>query len=66
MTLLILTTRCRDDLDLMLIKSVTLLSYDIDYGWISLILMMCSSLSVISIFVALVDFKNIYYFMTGS
>ena len=30
MTLLILTTRCRDDLDFMLIKGVTLLSDDLD------------------------------------
>jgi len=30
MTLLILTTRCRDNLDFMLIKGVTLLSDDLD------------------------------------
>ena len=68
MTSLILTTRCRDDLYFMLIEGVTLFSYDLDYGWISLILMMFSSLIVISIFVVLVDLEDIYiyYFMIGS
>ena len=57
MTLLILTTRDRDDLDFMLIKGVTLLSYDLDYSWISLILMMFSSSIVISVFIVLVDLR---------
>jgi len=60
MTLLILTTRCRDGLDFILIEGVTFLSYDLDYGWISLILMMCSSVSVISVFVVLVNLEYIY------
>jgi len=60
MTLLILTTRYRDDLDFMLIEGVTLFSYDLDYGWINLILMMFSSLIVISVFVVLVDLEDIY------
>jgi len=38
MILLILTIRCRGDLDSMLIENVTLFTYDLDYGWISLIL----------------------------
>jgi len=31
MTLLILTTKCRDDLDFILIEDATLLSYDLDW-----------------------------------
>ena len=49
MTLLILTTKCRSDLDSMLIEDITLLSYDLDYGWISLILMMFSPISDLGI-----------------
>jgi len=60
MTLLILTTIGRDDLHFMLIEGVTLLSYDLDYGWISLILMIFSSLIVISVFIVLVDLEGIY------
>jgi len=37
MTLLILTIRCGDDLDFILIENVTLFSYDLNYDWISLI-----------------------------
>jgi len=32
MTLLILTTRCKDDLDFILIEDVTLFGYDLNYG----------------------------------
>jgi len=38
MTLLTLDIICRDDRDVMLIEDVALLSYDFNYGWISLIL----------------------------
>ena len=55
MILLLLNTRCRDDLDSMLIEDVTLLSYDLKYSWISLILRMFHSLFVISVFIVLVD-----------
>jgi len=60
MTLLILTTRGKYDLDFMLIEGVTLLNYDLDYSWISLILMMFSSSIVISVFIVLVDLEDIY------
>ena len=60
MTLFILTTRGKDDLDFMLIEGVTLLSHDLDYSWISLILMMFSSSIVISVFIVLVDLEDIY------
>jgi len=33
MTLVILTSRCRDDLDFILIENVTLLSYNLDWIW---------------------------------
>jgi len=55
-----LNTRYRDDLDFMLIEDVTLLSYDLDYSWISLILRMFHSLFMISIFVVLVDLEDIF------
>jgi len=35
-----LDTRCKDDLDFLLIEEVTLLSYDLDYSWMNLILRM--------------------------
>jgi len=60
MILLMLNTRYRDDLDFMLIEDVTLLSYDLDYSWISLILRMFHSLFMISIFVVLVDLEDIF------
>ena len=41
----------------MLIEDVALLSYDLDYGWISLILMIFSSLLVILVFIILVDLR---------
>jgi len=55
MVLLLLNIRWRDDLDFMLTEDVTLLSYDLEYSWISLILRMFHSLFVISVFVVLVD-----------
>ena len=58
MILLTLDTRCRDDLDFMLIKDVTLLSYDFNYSWISLILRIFHSLFVILIFVVLVKLED--------
>jgi len=58
MILLTLDTRCRDDLDFMLIKDVTLLSYDFNYSWISLILRIFHSLFVILIFVVLVELED--------
>ena len=59
MTLLILTTRCRDDLDFMLIEKITLFIYDLDFCWISLILRTFYSSLVISVSVDLVDIEDI-------
>jgi len=66
MTLLILTTRCRDDLDFILIEDVTLFSYDLDFRCISLILRTLYSSLVISVSVDLVDLEDIQYFIIGS
>jgi len=60
MILLILNTRCRDDLDFIFIEDVALFSYDLDYSWISLILRMFHSLFVISVFVILIDLEDIF------
>jgi len=38
MILLILISRRRDNLDFILVEEVTLISYDLNYCWISLIL----------------------------
>ena len=61
MTLLILTTRCRDDLDFMSIEEATLFSYDLDFYWVSLILRTFYSSLVISVFVELIDLEEIRY-----
>jgi len=66
MTLLILTTRCRDDLNFILIEDVTLFSYDLDFHWISLILRKFYSSLVISVSVDLIDLEDIQYFIIGS
>jgi len=67
MVLLLLNIRWRDDLDFMLTEDVTLLSYDLEYSWISLILRMFHSLFVISVFVVLVESLGyIQYFLIGS
>ena len=59
MILLILTTRCRDDLDFMLIEDVTLFTYDLDFCWISLTLRTFYSSLVISVSVDPVELKDI-------
>jgi len=59
MTLLILTIRCRDDLDFILFEDVILLSYDLDFYWISLILRTFYLSVVISESVDLVDLEDI-------
>ena len=59
MTLLTLTTRYRDDLYFILIEGITLLSYDLDHGWISKILRISRSLFVNLVFVVLVGLEDI-------
>jgi len=66
MTSLILTNRCRDDLDSISIEDVTLFSYDLDLYWISLILRTFYSSFVISVSVDLVDLEDIQYLMIDS
>jgi len=53
MILLTLDARYRDDLVFMLIEDTTLVSYDLDYGWIFY------SLFIISVFVVLVDLEDL-------
>ena len=62
MILLTSDIRCRDDRDVILIEGITLFSYDLNYGWISLILRIFHSLFVISVFVVLADLENISVF----
>jgi len=53
LTLLILITRCKDDLNFILIENVTLFSYDFNYDWISLILRIFH-------FVVVIDLEDIF------
>jgi len=66
MTLLMLTTRCRDDIDFIWIKDVILFSYDIGFRCISLMLRIFYSLLVTSVSVDLVELEDIQYFMIYS
>jgi len=61
MTLLMLTTRCRDDLNYMWIEDVTLFSYEHGFYWISLMLRIFHSLFVTSLCVDLVKLEDIQY-----
>jgi len=60
MILSTLDIRCRDDRDVMLIQDVALLSNNLDYSWINLVLRIFCSLFVISVFIVLVDLEDIY------
>jgi len=66
MTLLMLTTRYRDDLDYMWIEDVTFFSYDLGFRWIRLMLKIFHSLFVISVSVDVVELEDIRYFMIVS
>ena len=44
----------------MLIEDVILFNYDLNYGWISLILKIFHCLFMISVFVILVDFEDVF------
>ena len=59
MILSMLDIRCGDDRDVMLIEDVALLSYDLDYSWINLVLRMFCSLFVILVFIVLVGLEDI-------
>jgi len=66
MILLMLIARCKDDQTYMWIEDITLFSYDISFRWITLMLRIFYSLSVISESVDLVELEDIQFFMIDS
>ena len=66
MTLLMLTIRCRDDLNYMWIEDITLFNYDLGFRWINLMLRIFYSLFVTSVSVDLVELEDIQFFMIDS